>query len=66
MNKKQKVAIIAIIIYIAFSPSLYLIGKIFGINFPFDVFMIPIYLGVGAWIIGLFLVAICGLLETLS
>ena len=66
MNKRQKAAIIAIIIYIAFSPTLYIIGKLFKITFPFDVFMIPIYLGVGAWIMGLFLVAILGLLEALS
>lgn len=66
MNKKQKIALVLIVVYLSFSPSLYIIGKLFKITIPFDVFMIPIYLGVGAWIMGLFLVAILGLLEALS
>lgn len=66
MNKKQKIGIIAIIAYLSFNPALYVIGKLFKITIPLDIYMIPIYLILIVYAIVLFLIAICEILEALS
>ena len=66
MNKRQKIAIVLIIAYLSFSPALYVIGKLFKITIPLDIYMIPIYLILIVYAIVLFLIAICEILEGLS